>query len=527
MSLIKRIQARFWHWVDTREINRLSMNPNRFTQRERVLYRVLEMVQGGLTWVTLIGCVVISVFSPITAVLIIFVFDLYWLFKLLIFLFFMIIAWKRYRRDSKRDWSKELRERFPEAYTNIVHVVLLPFWKEPYEVLRHTLTALAASHYNVKRILVVLAGEQRNEAHCVEVQRRLSAEFQDVFYDLISTLHPLAPGELAGKAANQTYACKIVQQRLDERGISYTNVILSAFDSDTVVHPEYFSCLTYHYLNNPKPIQASYQPVVVYSNNVWESSWFTRVVSNSTTFWLLGEFGRNADRLISYSSHSIPFQTLVNVGFWQVDMVNDDARIFLQAYLQYHGDYRLVPLNVPVYMDTVDAGSFWKTLKNQYLQVRRWGYGAEHVPYLLFHLWKDTSMSFAKKFKPLLLQIEGYYFWATAPIMMLVMGRLPLFVMDMRNDPSIVLQRMPNLLEMIMQIGMLGIIVSALMSITFIPVRPPAFSRLKYLMLFFQWLFLPISMVVFGSIPVTDAQTRLMLGKYLGFWNTEKIRKRV
>lgn len=525
MSLIKNIKKHFWHWVDTREIHRLSMNPNRFTQRERVVYRFLETIQGSLTWITLVGSVLISLFSPVTAVLIIFVFDLYWLFKLVIFLLFMIIAWSRYRRDRNRDWSADLVQKFPETHANIVHVILLPFWKEPYEVLRHTVKALASSHYDVKRMIVVLPGEERNADHCRSVQQRLEEEFHDVFFGLISTLHPLAPGELAGKAANQTYACKIVKKYLDERGIEYRNVILSAFDSDTVAHPKYFACLTYHYLSNPKPVQASYQPITVYSNNMWESSWMTRVVSNSTTFWLLGEFGRNADRLISYASHSIPFQTLVDVGFWQVDMVNDDARIFLQAYLHYHGDYRLVPLNVPVYMDTVDAGSFWKTLKNQYLQVRRWGYGAEHVPYLLFHLWKDTSMSFSKKFKPLFLQIEGYFFWATAPIMMLVMGRLPLLVMDMRNDPSIVLQRMPNLLEMIMQVGMIGIIVSAIMNISFIPVRPVNSSRFKYIAMFLQWLFLPVSMIVFGSIPVTDAQTRLMLGKYLGFWNTEKIRK--
>jgi hypothetical protein len=40
-----------------------------------------------------------------------------------------------------------------------------------------------------------------------------------------------------------------------------------------------------------------------------------------------------------------------------------------------------------------------------------------------------------------------------------------------------------------------------------------------------QWLLLPLTLIIFGSFPALDAQTRLMFGRYLEFWSTEKFRK--
>jgi hypothetical protein len=39
-----------------------------------------------------------------------------------------------------------------------------------------------------------------------------------------------------------------------------------------------------------------------------------------------------------------------------------------------------------------------------------------------------------------------------------------------------------------------------------------------------QWIMVPLTMIIFSAIPGLDAQTRLMFGRYMGFWVTPKAR---
>ena len=249
-----------------------------------------------------------------------------------------------------------------------------------------------------------------------------------------------------------------------------------------------------------------------------------RVASYGTTFWLMSEQVR-PERLLTFSSHSMSFQALVDVGFWQTDIVSEDSRIFVQCLLEYDGDYQVAPIYLPVSMDAVMGKTWWRSLVNLYKQQRRWAWGVENTPFMIWNFWDNKKIAFKQKFRYIFNQFEGMYSWATAPILILIFGRLPLWLSAKQIKTSVIAQNAPFIMERLMQIAMFGLILSMILYVLLLPKRPDKQPKAKFIIMILQWLLLPISMIVVGSFPAIDAQTRLMLGKYLGFWVTEKERK--
>ncbi len=276
---------------------------------------------------------------------------------------------------------------------------------------------------------------------------------------------------------------------------------------------------------SPNARRSSFQPVALYNNNMWQSAAAVRVASFGTTFWLLSELVR-PDRMMTFSSHSMPFRMLVDVGFWQKDVVSEDSRIFLQGLLRYDGDYRVEPIFLPVSMDAVSGETYVDSLRALYRQQRRWAWGVEHFPYLMTEFRKHPAMPRLAKFRHLWHHLEGMYTWATVPVLIFILGHLPLWVAPraLRNEAFFI--NTPETLSVIMTATMVGIFISAILSLLILPPRPHGSRWHAPLLMVAQWVLLPVTFVLFGSFPAIDAQTRLMIGRYLGFTVTKKMRIR-
>lgn len=480
-------------------------------------------------WITLIGAVGLSFFAPIAVIYFVIVFDVYWLVRITYYIPFLISSWLKYRKALKQDWQKKA-EALP-GYQDIYHLIMLPTWREGIDVIRTTLDTLLACSYPADRMIICLGGEEADREHFEENAAIVKREYDGKFKRLIITLHPDPKGksdEIQGKGSNLNWMGRQLIPVIESLGIAPERLIVSSFDVDTIAHPQYFSLLTYTYLTVPHPTRSSYQPVMLYNNNLWEAKAPIRIAMFGTTFWLMGELAR-PERMMTFSSHSMSWRMLLDVGFWQKDIVSEDSRIFLQGFVRYHGDYRVTPLYLPVSMDSIDSGGYVESLQALYKQMRRWAWGVENYPYMTEHFAADKEIPWRLKAAYLWKQLEGMYTWATAPMLITIFGQLPFWVAPERYRSYAVFQNTPFTLQWLMRFALIGAIVSATLAFTILPPRPKHVPLPKaILIMLLQWLLLPFTFVIFGSIPAVDAQTRHMIGGRfrLGFNVTAKIRRK-
>jgi len=502
--------------------------------KERMLYRAFEILPGFLSWGTLISTIFLSWLKPVWVAFFIITFDFYWFLRAIHFSWHLIYSFKKMKNHLKTDWLKRLNQLKENSlgikhWNEIYHLIIFPMYKENLEVVRGSFLALLKTDYPKDRMIVILATEERAGKSAQEVAQAIKKEFGDKFFRFLVTRHPQnLPEEIPGKGSNETWAGRQAKEKIiDPLKIPYQNIIVSCFDIDTQVYPSYFSCLTYHYLTTKKPTRASYQPIPLYNNNIWEAPFFSRVVATCNVFWQMMQQAR-PEKLVTYSSHSMSFQALVEMDFWQTNVVSEDAGIFWKAFLFYDGDYKIVPLFYPVSMDACLDKSLWKTICAQYKQQRRWAWGVEGIPYLLFGFYKDfkekRKIPFLKKWRYSLMLLGGFWAWAVASLLILLLGWLPLLLGGAKFNLTILSYNLPRLTQQIMGLATIGLFVSAIISTLLLPTRPTSQPGWRSFFMVFQWIVLPITIIIFGAIPALDAQTRLLLGKYMSFWVTPKAR---
>lgn len=486
--------------------------------------RVLEIIPGFTSWFVIGVILTVFCLKPLWVAVFLIVYLVYWVCRL--FYMSSLMALAHYRVLSKKDvdWTELCRGKESDLrLEDVWHVVLYTVYKEPDALIEESLTALKNSDYRLDRIILVMAGEER-EAGAGKRLEKICEKFKDVFADRFVFIHPAGlPGEMACKGANATYAARRVETELKHKHIPLENVLISCFDADTCPDRKYLGCLTYNFMHHAKRFQVSFQPLPVYNNNFYRVPAFARVIEMGSTFWQLVE-GMRPEKFITFSSHSMSFKTLAEVDYWPVDMISDDSLIFWKCFQHYHGDYRTYPLEVPVYMDIAVGDGFLDTIAVQYKQKRRWAWGVETFAYAGCNFMQNPKIPWFVKGSKLLQLLDNHVNWATWSIIISFITPAVLLWARTVNRDSLVFLNLSYLNTIIGNALILILLLCAFISMEFIPPRPKHVSRMIYVVLVLQWLLVPLVSALLGSLPALDAQTRFMFGGRFSFFATPKKR---
>lgn len=528
------------------------------------LYRFFEILPGVLSYGAVILLVVLSIVRPIYA-------SVYVLFLVLIpFIRAFSTACRTIqgsrwlKRSSKLDWQSRLlelndpvkslkqydklsqqaikrdyylnehvtllknmrtqRKLYPRP-RDIVNVDIIAFYNESYEVLGPTIANLAASNYDIKHnLVVVIAYEQRGGTAALETVRQIKQDWVGVFRDLIFVEHPAGlPDEVVGKGANIVYAAREVSKWVRSHKLDAKNVIVTSQDSDNIPDKNYFAYLTYKWIMTPDRQQAAFQPVCMFNNNIWDVPAPMRVVATSNSFWNIISSMRPLT-LRNFASHAQGLWALEQMNYWSRRTIVEDGHQYWRSYFFFDGKYRVVPMHVAIGQDAVLSKTYTKTLKAQFIQMRRWAYGASDVAYVATSLLNPRcKVNRLDGFVHFWQLLEGTVSLACMAPIIAFGGFVPLYLNQRAARASIMVNDLPLIISHIQQIAMIGLFITVFASITLLPPRPKRYHKSKNLIMILQWVLMPITALVYSSASAYAAQTRLMLGRYMNKFDvTEK-----
>lgn len=494
------------------------------TENKHIL-RLLEIIPGALTWSVILGMIALSIGNPVACAVLIIIFDFYWIIRTTYLTTLLLMAHRKLLKQKNKDWRAALGKLGSKRdWQELYQLIIFPVYKEGPLVLRASLEALLKSKYPKERMIVVMAFEERYRA-AAETARVLEQEYRGKFGGYLTTMHPDGlPGEKRLKGANATWAAKKAAVYLMEKKVAFDSVIVSCFDADTCVDEQYFGCLAYHFLTAPKPHQASYQPIPVYNNNIWHAPSFARIVETSASFFQMIESIR-LEKFVTFSSHSMSFKTLVDIDYWPVDMVSDDSVVYWKAYLYYHGDYRVIPLYTTVSMDVAYGRNIFSTVAVQYRQKRRWAWGVENFPYVVSRFINNPAIPLAAKLRRSFHLLESHITWAVWATVIVLIAPLPIALGGFLFNQMPIGYNLPRVTGMLFDFTAVTSVIWIILSRMIIPPRPKDVPWVMHIVMLLEWLIVPVIIIFVGSAPAVDAQTRLMLGRRLEFFPTEKRRR--
>lgn len=519
-------------------------------------YRLLEMLPAALSYGALILLVVLSIISPLAAAIYLLLVVITLLVKAAGIAYHTINGRSRLDKVQNLDWKRRLTElenptewyeRYlakygtkrtkPSEYGMLGHIdnlrlmvadppafpkpseiynaAIVVAYNESIDIIEPTIQSFVDTTYDKDHLIVIFGYEQRGGPEIKKTVETLQKKYAKYFKEFRIVEHPDGmPNEVRGKGGNITYAGRYLKDLLDEQSIEYKNVVVTTFDCDNHPHPAYFDYLTYEYIVREDRKHLAFQPVSLFTKNIWDAPAPMRVIATGNSFWNIISSMR-PHTLRNFASHSQPMEALVEMDFWSTRTIVEDGHQYWRSYFYFGGNYEAVPLYIPIYQDAVLAETYRKTLKAQFIQLRRWAYGASDIPYVAVRLFsRKRNVPFLDAFGRFARLLDGHVTLASVSMIVAFGGWLPL-LLNSQAYHDVVAHQLPDAISILQRIAMVGLFITVFLSFKLLPPRPERYKRHRTVFMLVQWILMPVTAIVYSSFAALNAQTRLFFGKYL------------
>lgn len=518
--------------------------------KRKLSYRLFEMLPAVLSYGAIVLLVVLSIMSPLLAAIYLMLIIITLLVKAVGIAYHTIGGRNRLEKAQLVDWKARLAQLehptdsfehlkhgkshdfgaqahldnlrlmsadealFPKP-SSLYNVVIIATYNESYEILEPTIRSVIDTTYDNKKIILAIAYEERGGKAIEETVTRLKREFGSVFHSMHLVKHPHdIPGEVVGKGGNITHAGRYLRDWLPTQGIEYKDVIVTTLDSDNRPHGTYFDYVTYEYVVHEDRKHLAYQPISLFFSNIWDAPALMRVVATGNSFWNIISAMR-PHTLRNFASHSQPMDALVEMDFWSTRTIVEDGHQYWRSYFYFNGNYSVEPIYVPIYQDAVLSSTYIKTLKAQFIQLRRWAYGASDVPYVATRVFtRKRNVSLFGGLARFLRLLDGHVTLASVSILVAFGGWVPLLVNSQAfRDP--VAHQLPDVISTMQQVATVGLLITVFLAFKLLPPRPLRYKRHRTILMVLQWFLMPISAIGYSAGSALYSQGRLFTGRYL------------
>ena len=491
------------------------------TGKRTPLYRFFEMLPAMISYGMIILLFVLSAISPILGSAYILLIVIITLVKAIGVAYRVVQGYNTVKKGIGVNWSKRLAELenpeesydklagskkheydydthlrnlcmmaaaeegyFPKP-SQVYHAVIVTMYNETLDVLAPTLDSIVKTTYPKDRMIVVIAYEERGGENAEKVANTLEKNYSKKFGGFILAKHPDGiPGEVVGKGGNITNAGKVLKKYVREKGLRYGDNWQQNGENG-FLHGEMVCQIIWNLICTMRP-----------------------------------------HTLRNFASHSQPLDALVEMNFWSTRTIVEDGHQYWRSLFYFDGNYDVLAIRAPIYQDAVLSDTLLKTLKAQWIQLRRWDYGASDVAFVgEYMLSKDRTVRYLSLIPKFIRLLDGHVTLAAFAPIVAFGGWVPLLFNIESRD--LLAHNLPVVVSYIQTVAMMSLFASIILSIKMLPPRPKKYRSTKKIIMVLQWIMSPVIAIVYTSFCAFYSQTRLLIGSYMEKFDvTEKVVKK-